>query len=447
MDNQILCPYCKKTIPLTEALSHQIKENYKRIYQKRLFEEKKKIEEELRIEISKKIKEKLAIEIKDKINENEELKKQNKLLQEQLLELNKLIRQVQFEKEKQRIEMEKKLFEELEKIRRENKEQLEKEFQLKLLEKDKKLNDALKLVEEYKQKLEQGSQQLQGEILELHLEEMLKKEFPLDEIKEVPKGVRGADILQVVKNEFGRSCGTIIWELKRTKNWSQEWIAKLKDDQRTVKAEIAVLVSNVLPQEIKYFGFYQGVWVCQIDSALSLITVLRHSLISIQAIKNSVAGKEEKKEVLWRYLTSVEFQQRLLAIIEAHQQLQEDIEKEKVINCGFEADDLKVNELDLLIKKIKNVKFIPTEKITLKQRAIKDKKEMEKIKKACQIGDECLKTIIKLIMQGVSEKELAFKIEFFIKEKGFDIAFFPLVPLMKTLLYLITILKMEKIKN
>lgn len=329
MDNQILCPYCKKTIPLTEALSHQIKENYKRIYQKRLFEEKKKIEEELRIEISKKIKEKLAIEIKDKINENEELKKQNKLLQEQLLELNKLIRQVQFEKEKQRIEMEKKLFEELEKIRRENKEQLEKEFQLKLLEKDKKLNDALKLVEEYKQKLEQGSQQLQGEILELHLEEMLKKEFPLDEIKEVPKGVRGADILQVVKNEFGRSCGTIIWELKRTKNWSQEWIAKLKDDQRTVKAEIAVLVSNVLPQEIKYFGFYQGVWVCQIDSALSLITVLRHSLISIQAIKNSVAGKEEKKEVLWRYLTSVEFQQRLLAIIEAHQQLQEDIEKEK----------------------------------------------------------------------------------------------------------------------
>jgi len=329
MNNQIICPYCKKSIPLTEALSHQIKENYQRIYQKRLFEEKKKIEEELKIELSKKIQEKLAIEIKDRINENEELKKQNKILQEQLLEVNKLIRQLQFEKEKQRVEMEKKLFEELEKIRREQKEQLEKEFQLKILEKDKKLNDALKLVEEYKRKLEQGSQQLQGEVLELHLEEMLRKEFPRDEIKEVPKGVRGADILQIVKNEFGRSCGAIIWELKRTKNWSEEWISKLKDDQRTVKAEVAVLVSNVLPQDIKYFGLYQGIWVCQIDSALALTTVLRHSLINIQAIKNSVVGKEEKKEILWRYLTSIEFQQRLSAIIEAHQQLQEDIEKEK----------------------------------------------------------------------------------------------------------------------
>jgi len=329
MDNQIICPYCKRSIPLTEALLHKIKEDYQKIYQKRLFEEKKKIEEELKIELSKKIKEKLEIEIKDKMNENEELKKQNKLLQEQLLELNKLIRQVQFEKEKYRLEMEKKLLEELEKIRREQKEQLEREFQLRLLEKDKKLNDALKLVEEYKHKLEQGSQQLQGEVLELHLEEILKKEFSQDEIKEVPKGVKGADILQIVKNEFGKPCGTIIWELKRTKNWNEEWITKLKDDQRAVKAEMAVLASNILPEEIKYFGLYQGVWVCKIESALSLVTLLRHSLISIQAIKNSVAGKEEKKEILWRYLTSTDFQQRLSAIIEAHQQLQEDIEKEK----------------------------------------------------------------------------------------------------------------------
>jgi len=329
MDNQIICPYCKKTIPLTEALSHQIRENYEKLHQKRLLEEKKKIEQQLRLDLSKKIKEELDLQIKDKSNENEELKKQNKILQEQLLELNQLLRKIRFESEKQRLEMEKKLIEEQDKIRREQQKQLGKVYQLKLLEKDKKLNDALKLVEEYKRKLEQGSQQLQGEVLELHLEEMLKKEFPLDEIKEVPKGVKGADILQVVRNEFGKSCGTIIWELKRTKNWSDEWVGKLKDDQRAVKAEIAVLVSNVLPQEIKYFGLYQGVWVCQIDSVLSLTAVLRHSLISIQAIKNSVAGKEEKKEILWRYLTSIEFQQRLSAIIESHQQLQDDIEKEK----------------------------------------------------------------------------------------------------------------------
>ena len=131
------------------------------------------------------------------------------------------------------------------------------------------------------------------------------------------------------------------------------------------------------------------------------------------------------------FLSSKELKNKEIIILSSEKNLlfylQEIFKKEKVINCGFEADDLKVNELYILIKKIKNVKFIPTEKITLKQRAIKDKKEIEKIKKACQIGDECLKTIIKLIKQGVSEKELAFKIEFFIKEKGFDLAFFPLV--------------------
>ena len=329
MDNQIVCPYCKKTIPLTEALSHRIKENYQKIYQKRLLEERRKLEEQLKIDLAKKIKERLEIQIKDKINENEELKKQNKIFQDQLLELNKLIRRLRFENEKQRLEMEKKLIEEQDKIRRQQKDQLEKEFQLKILEKDKKLTDALKLVEEYKRKLEQGSQQLQGEVFELHLEEMLKKEFSLDEIKEVPKGARGADILQMVKNDFGKFCGTIIWELKRTKNWSDEWISKLKDDQRTVKAEIAILVSKVLPEDIKYFGFYRGVWVCLVEAALSLATVLRRSLIDIHTVKNSVVGKEEKKEILWRYLTSTEFQQRLSAVVEAHEQFQQDIEKEK----------------------------------------------------------------------------------------------------------------------
>jgi len=329
MDNQILCPYCKKTIPLTEALSRQIKENYQKIYQRRLFEEKKKLEEQIKNDLEKKIKAELDTQIKDKINENEELKKRNKIFQEQLLELNKLIRQLRFENEKQKLEMEKKLIEEQERIRKEQKNQLEKEFQLKIFEKDKKLNDALKLVEDYKKKLEQGSQQLQGEILELQLEEILKKEFPIDEIKEVPKGVKGADILQIVKNQFGKNCGTIIWELKRTKNWSDEWISKLKDDQRLAKAEIAVLVSNTLPSNIKYFGLYEGVWVSSIEAVISLTTVLRHSLINIYTIKSSVTGKEEKKEILWQYLTSTEFQQRITAIIESHEQFQEDIEREK----------------------------------------------------------------------------------------------------------------------
>lgn len=318
MNDTIICPHCKKPILLTEALSHQIQEKYQKFYKIRLAEEKGKIEEQLKIELGKKIKQEMELEMKDKSNEIGELRKHNKNLQDQLLEFRKLIRQLQTENQQKQFEIEKKLTEEF-----------DKEYKLKLLEKDKKLDDAMKLVEDYKRKLEQGSQQLQGEVLELELENILRKEFPQDKIKEVPKGVVGADLIQEVKNNYGRSCGSIIWELKRTKVWSESWINKLKTDQRQVKAEIAVIISQALPEDVKNFTEINGVWIGNYDSIFSLALVLRKTLIEISTVKSSIVGRADKKEILWNYLNSTEFKQRIDAFYDAYSQLKDDLKKEQ----------------------------------------------------------------------------------------------------------------------
>lgn len=329
MNDTIICPHCNQSIPLTQALSVQIQEKYQKFYKTRLAEEKAKIEMLVREELAKKVRSEMEVEFKNKQNEVEELRKQNKILQEQLLEINRSIRAMKTERDQEKIEFEKKLAEEQEKIRETEKKRSDEENHLKILEKEKQLNDALKVNEELKRKLEQGSQQTQGEVLELELEQIIKQQFPLDEIREVPKGVVGADIIQVVKNHQGRNCGTIIWESKRTKAWSEGWIQKLKNDQRQVNAEIAVLISNVMPEGIKRFGLKDEIWICDYESFIGLTVVLRDSLIKLYSVRSSTAGKKEKKEVLWNYLTGIEFKQRIDAIYDAYSQLQEEIEKEK----------------------------------------------------------------------------------------------------------------------
>lgn len=298
-------------------------------YQKRLAEEKLQIEKTATEQLKLKIQKEMELKFKDASNELEELKKQNKLLQEQILETNKLLRQIKTERDQEKIENEKKLFAEQGKIRDEEKKKFDEEYRLKMMEKDKKIQDALQQVEEMKRKIQQGSQQSQGEILELELETRLKREFPYDEIQPVPKGVRGADIVQIVKNNFGKPCGSVIWESKRTKAWSDGWIDKLREDQRQVKAEIAVIISNILPEEIKVFGLKDGVWIGNYESITGLGVALRNSLIEMSAVKSSIVGKQDKMDVLWDYLTGVEFKQRVEAIYDAYTQLQDDLEKEK----------------------------------------------------------------------------------------------------------------------
>ncbi|MGB9883007.1 MAG: DUF2130 domain-containing protein, partial [Microgenomates group bacterium] len=310
MDNYIVCPHCQNKIPLTQALSHQIQEKYKLFYSKRLEEEKKKIEEQLKSTLSAKIKSELELKLKDKINETEELREQNKKLQEQLLETNRLLRQLKTEKDQLRLEIEKKLAQEQEKIRLEEKKRVDEEYRLKMLEKEKQMEDMRRQIEELKRKSELTSQELQGEVQEEEIKNLLLKNFPYDQIDDVPKGVKGADLIQKVKNDYGKICGTIIWESKRTKAWSDGWITKLKEDQRQVKAELAVIISQVLPDDIKNFGFKDGVWIGNFSSLLGVALILRRMLIEIASVKSSLVGREEKKEILWNYLTSVQFKQR-----------------------------------------------------------------------------------------------------------------------------------------
>jgi len=329
MNDTIICPNCKKSIPLTEALSHQIQDKYAKFYKIRLEEEKNKFAKTLQPELEKQLKEKMDFEIKNKNNELEELRKQNKNMQEQMLELNRLLRQIKSESEEKKIEMEKKLSAAEDKIRGEEKKKADEEYRLKILEKDKKLNDALKMVDEYKRKLEQGSQQTQGEVMEDELKKILTGEFPFDEIVDVPKGIRGADLIQVVKNNVGKKCGTILWESKRTKVWTEGWIFKLKQDQREIKAELAIIVTQVLPGEINSFGIKEGIWVVDYRTLIGAAIALRNNLIELFSLRSANRGKEEKKEILWNYLTSVEFKQRVEAIYESYNNLRDELQKEK----------------------------------------------------------------------------------------------------------------------
>lgn len=336
MNNQIVCPHCKQSIPLSDALSHEIKEKYRQILiedrKKTAAEYQKKLEEaqkEILATATKKAEQQLSLQLKDSENEREELKQQNKTLQEQLLELTKTLRQLKTDSEQKQLEFEKKLAQEEEKIREDAKKKTDEEYRLKMLENEKKLADALRVNDELKRKLEQGSQQTQGEVLELELESLLKTEFPFDEIKPVAKGVRGGDLVQVVRNNAGKACGSIIWESKRTKTWGGDWIQKLKDDQRQIKAELAVIVSEIMPVDLKNFGEREGVWITNFTFAVNLAYALRKMLLEVSLVRAGSDGKKEKMEVLYNYIYGTEFRQRIEAIMEAFTSLQSNMEKEK----------------------------------------------------------------------------------------------------------------------
>lgn len=354
MENQIVCPNCKKVVPITEAISHEIREKIQSEFAQKEIELKKQGEaeiEKVRMKARKwqedqqriwteqqkeqektleqKLKQKIQAEMDDKLkdtqNESEELKTQLAKRREEELQMRKQLREMKQRDEEREIEMAKKLATEQERIRVE----AEEDSRLKMAEKDKKIDDALKLVDEYKRKLEQGSQQAQGEVLELDIEQKLRQAFPGDDIKEVPKGIRGADLIQIVKNRQGEVCGTVVWEFKRTKAWSSEFIPKLKDDQRQLKAEIAALISDVLPSDVSIFGVKDGVWIGNYQIIVSLAYLLRKSLLEVAAVKNSSIGRKEKMAELWEYLTSVGFKQRIEVIVETFSAMQQEIEKER----------------------------------------------------------------------------------------------------------------------
>ena len=266
------------------------------------------------------------------------------LLEEQLKNKDEKLAQatkneVELRKEKIKLEEDKQIFE-LEKIRQleeaknvfieEASKKAAEEQQYVVAQLKKQLTDAIKAKDDLARKLEQGSQKTQGEVLELELEKILKAEFLHDEIAPVPTGVTGADIIQKVIDRTGRACGQIAWETKKTKSWNENWIQKLKDNQRAIKADLAVIVSAILPEDVKGFIFRDGVWICDIKLIIPLAIALRINLESIIREKSMSVGKNEKMEVLYSYLTGVEFKQRVEAIIEAFTSLDAGLKKERL---------------------------------------------------------------------------------------------------------------------
>ena len=203
-------------------------------------------------------------------------------------------------------------------------------FRLREAEWRKKIDDAQKANADLKRKLEQGSQQLQGEVLELQVEDLLATAFPFDGIEPVRKGARGADVIQTVRLRSGSVCGRIVWESKRAENWSNAWIAKLKDDQQAAGGELAVLVSTAFPAGVdEPMVMHEGVWLVRPNLIRALAEALRTVLIESQRQKAISAGKGESMEALYRYITSAQFAQKVRAVVDAYQQMREDLEKEK----------------------------------------------------------------------------------------------------------------------
>jgi hypothetical protein len=337
----INCPHCGKSISIDDVLTHQIENKFKKDFEDKEKELRASIEKENKKELLEK-EEHLTKQIKAKLEKDAESDK--KFLEEQLAEKDLKLKQANenelaLRKEKQKLKDEKDAFE-VEKARQldEERKTIEEEAskkateaqQSKIDQLNKQLSDATKAKDELARKLEQGSQQTQGEVQEIKLEELLKAEFIHDTISPVPKGVTGADVIQTVMTKTGVECGKIIWESKKTKAWTEGWIKKLKEDQRSVKADIAVIVSSVLPDGVTGIVLRDGVWICDIKLAVSIATAIRQTLELVSREKGMSVGKNEKMEILYSYLTGTEFKQRIEAIVEAFSGMNDSLKKERI---------------------------------------------------------------------------------------------------------------------
>ncbi len=327
--NTIICPHCKKSIELSEAITHQMEEQLMSGLQVKHKEELDSARKAAQEESSKKAKQEFELQLKRMSEETAAKDQQNKELLEQLTALTKEMRELRRKNDETKLEMQKELTLAEEKIRVDVSKKAEEEIHLKMAAKDKQLEDTLKELEDAKRKLTQGSQQLQGEVFEVEFEKLLQEHYPHDKILPVGKGIKGGDIIQEVWDSRGNYAGKILWELKNTKTWSEPWIDKLKVDKRTVNADEAVIITEVMPASMKAAGFRNGVWVTERNFVLPLTDSLRVKLIQLVMIKNSLQGKDAKMESLYLYLTGTEFKNRIEAIVEAFSSMQQEVEKEK----------------------------------------------------------------------------------------------------------------------
>lgn len=287
--------------------------------------EKKAVEEKAR----KQAEQAYSVELKDAKEQLKEKSKQLEESQQQELALRKRQRELEEREKSLELEAMRKVDSEKDKITEEANRQFEEKHRLKDAEKDKKLTDMTRQIDDLKRKAEQGSQQAQGEILELDLESRLHSKFPIDDIEPIQKGVKGGDALETVKSQLGHVCGKILWESKRRKAWSDEWIQKAKDDQLVAKADLVVIMTEVLPKGVQQFEQINGVWITDIYSAINLAIALRSGIIQVARERESQIGKQEKMEVVYNYLIGPEFKNRVEAIVGSFVSMKVALDKEK----------------------------------------------------------------------------------------------------------------------
>jgi hypothetical protein len=364
----VVCPQCKTEIKLTESLAAPLLESVRRDYEQRLMQketdmakreqaltERAQSLEKAKATIDQQVTQKLQLErariaaeegqkaklalgndldqkVKE-INTLQEILKQNnaKLAEAQKAQAELIRKQRELDDAKRELDLtvEKRVQADLSAERDKAKKEAEEELKLKVMEKDQTISAMQKQIEDLKRRAEQGSQQLQGEVQELELEALLAAKFPRDTIQPVPKGEFGGDVLQSVVGPLNQVCGTILWESKRTKNWSDGWLPKLREDQRAAKAEIAVIISQALPKDVETFGFVDGVWVADPKVALPVALSLRQTLIEVASARQASEGQQTKMEMVYGYLTGPRFRQRVQAIVEAFSSMKEDLDREK----------------------------------------------------------------------------------------------------------------------
>lgn len=364
----IICPTCKTEIKLTESLAAPLIESTKREYEQRLAKkdadaakreatlrereealskaqqtiddqvaEKMRLERNrIAVEEAKKARQALQADLDQKTRELSDIQallqqRDAKLAEAQQAQVEVIRKQRELDDAKRELDLtvEKRVQDGLVATREQAKKEAEEALKLKVMEKEQTIASMQKQIEELRRKAEQGSQQLQGEVQELELEALLGATFPRDTIQPIPKGEHGGDVLQIVIGPLGQSCGSILWESKRTKNWSDGWLAKLREDQRTAKAELSVMVSQVLPKGVESFDLVDGVWVVHPRVVLPVAMALRQRLIEVAAARQASEGQQTKMEMIYDYLTGPRFRHRVEAIVEAFSTMREDLDKEK----------------------------------------------------------------------------------------------------------------------
>jgi len=362
---QISCPNCGTEVNVNEILYHQLEEDMKKKFSGEVSEHRKKykdavtllknrenalsiqkenfnqqlrdsIEQQLKIE-RKQIQESVRVQVQESQSEQiAMMQSELNLKSEQVKELNRSKAQIEKLKrdkaeieERVKLEAQKEFSTQLATEREKIQKRVYDQNELRLKEKEKQLDDLRQKLDEARRKAEQGSQQTQGEVQELAIEEWLTAHFPFDTVDEIKKGIKGADCIQIVNTREIQNCGTIYYESKRTKEFQRSWIEKFKSDIREKGADIGVLVTEALPKELERMGPVEGIWICTYEDFKSLSLILREHIIVLAESLQSQENKSDKMSILYHYLTSTEFRMQVEAIVEGFTQMQSDLETEK----------------------------------------------------------------------------------------------------------------------